>query len=180
MSYIKNRRNEHEKLFFQRASGLVTLSKQVNTAMWLSGKRAAFAALFMWFRGNASSSPNLIKPYCLTWLWYRNFLFYDQFTPVFTPYSFYNCLRHFTENPMRHWKHYIFCPHFTAFFTPFNIQIPPSAPARRKRLTACDEFFMGCIKNSSCVYPAAPHFQSASAALDFGLALREEIRAGAS
>ena len=61
-----------------------------------------------------------------------------------------------------------------------RVQIPPSAPARRKRLTACDEFFMGSIKNSSCVYPAAPHFQSASAALDFGLALREEIRAGAS
>ena len=49
-----------------------------------------------------------------------------------------------------------------------RVRIAPGVPARRKRHIACDEFFMHCIKNSSCAHSAAPRFRTGFAPLDSG------------
>ena len=52
-----------------------------------------------------------------------------------------------------------------------RVQVPSSAPARRKRHIACDEFFIS-LQNSSRAHFAAPRFQTgpAVAGLRFGAA----------
>lgn len=49
-------------------------------------------------------------------------------TPKFTPNSFYNSLRHFTEKLADRWKHYILLSIFSLSYTFLKFQIPPSAP----------------------------------------------------